>query len=407
MKILNINLIIESIFFTTLTIFLMFNIKYKLLPPTFFIASFVITIMSIYYFYKGYRFPIKLLKPIFFYTLFVISTIISAFVSENFDLFLFSIIITIFFLITVVPYVYLSYFKNREIEIIKYIVYAGIVNAIFIIGMFLSSDFKLLYLSMLEKVDLIHTKGEGALDSLYALRLVGLTGSATYGMSIVQVIMAFLYVYYVRVTFYRFRLLNYFILSILLISAIISGRTAFIGIALLLIFMFLVVKKVDLLKFILLFLISSSLLLVFASIFLPENFYSFFENWILQLFKKGEKIGSFKENLNMYIYGFNNFSFFGDFRWFNDETRTSYYMYTDVGWYRFLFAFGYIGFGIFLIFLFSLIKFSNKINNEMLLSFFIIVFLLIAMFKGAILFDFYQIFFVLTILYFIISRTRQ
>ena len=398
---------IESIFFTTLTIFLMFNIKYKLLPPTFFIGSFVITIMSIYYFYKGYKFPIKLLKPVFIYIFFVFSTIISAFVSENFDLFLFSLIITIFFLITVVPYVYLSYFKNREIEIIKYIVYAGIINSIFIITMFLSSDFKLLYLSILQKVDLLQIKGEGALDSLYALRLVGLTGSATYGMSIVQVIMAFLYVYYVRVTFYRFRLLNYFILSILLISAIISGRTAFIGIALLLIFMFLVVKKVDLLKFILLFLISSSLLLVFASIFLPENFYSFFENWILQLFKKVEKLGSLEANINMYIYGFNNFSFFGDFRWFNDETRTSYYMYTDVGWYRFLFAFGYIGFGIFLIFLFSLIKFSNKINNEMLLSFFIIVFLLIVMFKGAILFDFYIVFFVLTILYFIISRTRQ
>lgn len=399
--------IIESIFFTTLTIFLMFNIKYKLLPPTFFIASLVLIIMAIYYSFKNYKFPSVFIKPIFFYTLFVISTIISAFVSENFDLFLFSIIITIFFLITVVPYVYLSYFKNREIEIIKYIVYAGIINSIFIITMFLSSDFKLLYLSILQKVDLLQIKGEGALDSLYALRLVGLTGSATYGMAVVQVVMAFLYVYYVRVTFYRFRLLNYFILSILLISAIISGRTAFIGIALLLIFMFLVVKKVDLLKFILLFLISSSLLLVFASIFLPENFYSFFENWILQLFKKVEKLGSLEANINMYIYGFNNFSFFGDFKWFNDETRTSYYMYTDVGWYRFLFAFGYIGFGIFLIFLLSLIKFSNKINNEMLLSFFIIVFLLIVMFKGAILFDFYQIFFVLTILYFIISRTRQ
>lgn len=399
--------IIESIFFTTLTIFLMFNIKYKLLPPTFFIASLVLIIMAIYYSFKNYKFPSVFIKPIFFYTLFVISTIISAFVSENFDLFLFSIIITIFFLITVVPYVYLSYFKNREIEIIKYIVYAGIVNAVFIIGMFLSSDFKLLYLSMLENVDLIHTKGEGALNSLYALRLVGLTGSATYGMAVVQVIMAFLYVYYVRVTFYRFRLLNYFILSILLISAIISGRTAFIGIALLLIFMFLVIRKIDFFKFIILFLISSSMLLIMASIFLPENFYSFFESWILQLFKKGEKIGSLEANINMYIYGFNDFSLFGDFKWFGDETRTSYYMSTDVGWYRFLFAFGYIGIGIFLIFLFSLIKFSNKINNEMLLSFFIIVFLLIVMIKGAILFDFYIVFFVLTILYFIISRTRQ
>lgn len=56
--------------------------------------------------------------------------------------------------------------------------------------MFLSSDFKLLYLSFLQKVDLLQIKGEGALDSLYALRLV--TGSATYGMAVVQVVMAFI-----------------------------------------------------------------------------------------------------------------------------------------------------------------------------------------------------------------------
>lgn len=395
------NSITEIIFFTILTIFLIFNIKFKVLPPTFFIASFILAIMSIYYFFKNYKFPKVLVKSIFIYSIFVFSAIISAFLSGEFDLFLFSLIITIFFLITVAPYVYLSYFKNRELDIIKYIVYAGIVNSFFIILMFLSMDFKLFYLSLLQKVDLLHTKGEEAVNSLYALRLVGLTGSATYGMAVVQIVMAFLYVYYVKTKYIRFTIFNYFLLSIILISAIISGRTAFVGIVLLVGFMFLIIRKIDSIKFVILFISFSFFLLIIASLFLPENFYNFFEAWIFQLFQKGEKIGSLEQNINMYIYGFNDFSSFGDFRWFNDETRTSYYMSTDVGWYRFLFAFGYIGFIVFIIFLFSLIKFRNKINNETLLSIFIVFFLIVIMFKGAILFDFFSVFFILFVLYFL------
>ena len=315
--------------------------------------------------------------------------------------------IAIFFLITLVPYSYLSYFKDRESEIIKYIVYSGIINAMFIIVMFLSSDFKLFYLSLLSSTGIISIVGESnAVNSYFFLRLLGVTGSATYGMAVIQIIMSFMYVYYVKTKFNKFSYLNYFILSILVISAILSGRTAFVGLLFLLIFMFLILRKIDSLKFIFLFTFFGLFILFIANMYLPSNLYAYFENWILQLFQSGSKIDSLEANLNMYIYSFYDFSLLGDFKWFANTSKTIYYMHTDVGWYRFLFAFGYLGLIFFILFLFSLIKLNYKINNETLLMFFLLTFLLIVMFKGAIFIDIYFIFFVFFIILFLSIKRK-
>ena len=167
--------IIKDVFFTFFMMFFIFNLKFKGLPPGFVITSAILLVMTLYYLFKGYSVPKQLFKPIGFIFVFIVSVFMSVISSGNLDYFLIGLLFGVFFIISVAPYALVSYFKGREIEIIKYVAFAGIVNAFFIISMFLFLDFKIFYLSLLSKVDLLHVKGEGAVDSLYSLRLVGLT----------------------------------------------------------------------------------------------------------------------------------------------------------------------------------------------------------------------------------------
>lgn len=188
-----------------------------------------LAVMAFYYFLKNYPIPKEIFKPIAFLLLFIFSVLFSILVNGNADYFLFGIILGVLFIISIAPYALLSRFKGREIEIIKFIVYAGLINAIFLIGMFLFSDFKIFYISLLSKIDLLDVKGQDAIDSLYSMRLIGLTGSATYGMAVTQITIAMLYVFYVYEIKRGFRFYNYLALFLLILSAVISGRTAFLG----------------------------------------------------------------------------------------------------------------------------------------------------------------------------------
>ena len=126
-----------------------YNIKFKGLPPSFIIASIVVSVMAVVYFFNNYSMPRGILKPIVFFLFFVVSALFSVMANGSVEHFLFGVILGILFVISVAPYALLSYFKHREIEIIKFIVYAGLINALFLIGMFLFSDFKLFYISLL------------------------------------------------------------------------------------------------------------------------------------------------------------------------------------------------------------------------------------------------------------------
>lgn len=379
----------------------LFNIKFKGLPPTFFLASVVFAAMAFFYYLKGCFYPKALVKPILFLLLFLLSMMLTALSVSTLDTFLINIVLGIVFIVVVVPFALISHFKCREIEIIKYTVYAGIINSFFLIGMFLIADFREFYLSLLSKVDLLHLKGEGALNSLYAMRLIGLTGSATYGMAVVQIVMSFLYVFYIKKSKNKFTLLNHLILLMLIMSAILSGRTAFIGLAILIPYLFFTMKIYDFLRFCIIVFFSFIAFIFVARLFLPENFYAFFEQWILQLFLISEKIGSIEVNKAMLeAYSLSDFSLLGDFKWHADATRSSYYMSTDVGWYRLMFAFGYIGLVALLAFLMSFIRFSTRLTHLHVLMLFIFTFLVLVMFKGAILFDFYMVFFIFSILKF-------
>ncbi|PWD86179.1 hypothetical protein [Ignatzschineria cameli] len=391
---------LESFFFTVLTTFLLFNIKFKGLPPTFFISSAILTIMALYFIAKNGTISSRFLKLSFLYALFFITLMLSfAANAGNPDIHLIKMGGTIFFISIIVPYAYLAYFKNREVMILRYIALAGIINAIFLIGMFLSYSFKATYLSLLLSTDLTNLKGDIDLtSSLYSMRMIGLTGSATYGMAVTQVVLAFVYVYYVLTTAQRFTIKNSIVLGTILLSAVLSGRTAFVGIALLFIYLLLFLNFKDIIKNTLLLIVFLVVLFLTSQYFLPENFYSFFENWMLEFFTKGKDTGSLKANLAMYKYGWDDFSLLGDFRWSKSEIDKSYYMDTDVGWYRLLFAFGYLGSGFLIIYFVSLLGFQTRLNIKNITSLFIGIFLLVVLFKGAILFDFYICFFILVIL---------
>lgn len=396
---------LEPVLFTLLITGFVFNLKYKGLPNTFYISSAVLLGMALYYYFKGYGYPKRLITPFYFLVPFVVSVFLTALLTANVDLFLVSLIVSIIFLITVAPYSLLSYFKDREIEIIKYIVYAGIINALFIIVMFLFAGFREFYISLLSSVDLLHVKGEDALDGLYAMRLIGLTGSATYGMAVIQVVMAFLFVYYIKSTRNYFLLRHYLGLLLIMISAVLAGRTAFVGFIFLFIYMYMVLCKKDLIKFFVTCLVLFIIFMLLAKSILPAQFYDFFEQWVLQIFVDNKSIGSVDENKAMLLaYSASDFSLFGDFKWHANELRNSYYMGTDIGWYRFVFAFGLIGTFLFIVYLLSFIKLRLVLNKKNTILFFIISFLLVVMFKAAVLFDFYMVFFVLIILSFFDQR---
>lgn len=398
---------LEPVLFSFLFVGFIFNLKFKGLPPSFLIASSLLLMMAFFYMWKGYPYPNFFIKPLVFLSFFIISVIVSLVINENIDSFLISIIVAILFLITIAPYAVLSYFKGREITIVKYIVFAGVVNAFFIVAMFFVSDFRDFYLSLLSKVDLLHVKGEGALNSLYAIRLIGLTGSATYGTAVVQMVIAFLFLFYLTATEKKLNTFNFLIVSLLIFSAILSGRTAFVGLFFLIIYLCMTSRFSELLKLFVFSLLFVFLVALVSKLFLPASFYGFFEQWILQVFKFQEKIGSIEVNKSMLsAYSFSDFSAFGDFKWHADNTRSSYYMSTDIGWYRFMFAFGYVGLLLLMAFVMSFFNFRENITKLQLLTAFILMFLFLVMFKAAVFFDFYMIFFILTILLFLLEQPK-
>lgn len=316
--------------------------------------------------------------------------------SDAKSLFLPNLILAIFFILIIVPFTYMAYFKDREIEILYYISLSGIINAIFIIGMFFSTDFQKFYLSLLASTDLTMVKGDLNIhSSLYSMRMLGLTGSATYGMATTQIVLAFIYIYYALTTKGKLSLINSLIFGVILISAILSGRTAFVGIFFITVYLIINLQPTELIKYLIIFSLLILLVLIISKTILPDNFYAFFYNWFTELFTKGIQVGSVQSNLSMYQYSLSDFDLLGDFRWHNNEAKTSYYMNTDVGWYRFLFAFGYSGLFCFMLLTLYLmqIRFIIKLPNAT--SMFIGLFLIVVMLKGAIFFDFYMSLFIL------------
>lgn len=392
-------LILERVFFCVLTIFLLFNIKFKVIPSTFIIASSILLLMAIFYFCKGYKYKLYNVHIILLYVFTMISFSLSwALNSDSSPFPLLQVMVAIFLLITIIPYVYFSYFRDRELDILMYISLSGIINAILIIAMFLNLSIKEFYLSLLSSNDLELLKGEIDLNtSLYSLRMIGFKGSATYGMAVTQIILTYIYIYYTRLKEQKIGVTFNICVCLLLVSAILSGRTGIIGVSFILLYLLYILQLKDIIKIILTFICICICIFFIAELFLSDIFYNFFQTWILELFSKGVKVDSLQDNFDMYIYTLEDFSMFGDFKLNNlDQT---YYMNTDVGWYRILFAVGFFGTSIFFLFLIRLLNIRMTLSLHNITSICIGVFLIIVMFKGLIIFDFYMVFFLLTVVY--------
>lgn len=121
---------LKPIFFTLITTGLIFNIKFKGLPPTFFIAAAILACIALYYLVKKQFISTNFLKLSLLYILFLSSVFISLINNTDiWDIFLIQISLAIFFVSVIVPYAYASYFESREYLILRYIALAGIINS--------------------------------------------------------------------------------------------------------------------------------------------------------------------------------------------------------------------------------------------------------------------------------------
>ncbi|MGN7510690.1 hypothetical protein [Aeromonas salmonicida] len=282
-------------------------------------------------------------------------------------------------------------------ELFKFYGYAAFINSFFIFLMFLSPGFKSAYLSILN-LEITEIHGESVMDSMLALRLVGVTGFSAYSTAFNQ--MLCLILYYIYATYYRegdrkLRVFDYMVIFSVIASSLIVSRSTVVGLGVVVVLMLFDRKNMVGNS---LFLLTAVLILVASlsslSYFMSDEQFTFFYNWVFEFFDKGLKAGSVESNLSMYRYSWDDFTLMGDAR-MNDEIG-GYYMHTDVGYFRMLFSAGYVGV-VFLIFMIFLIlkpigmKYSKKMFFSSLITLYILVFLL----KGSIITDSSHVFFTL------------
>lgn len=278
---------------------------------------------------------------------------------------------------------------KQPYELFKFYGYAAFINSFFIFLMFLSPDFKSAYLSILN-LEITEIHGESVMDSMLALRLVGVTGFSAYSTAFNQ--MLCLILYYIYATYYRegdkkLRLFDYMVIFSIIASSLIVSRSTVIGLGVVVVLM-LFDRKNMVRNF--LFLLTAILILVALlsslSYFMSDEQFTFFYNWVFEFFDKGLKAGSVESNLSMYRYSWDDFTLMGDAR-MNDEIG-GYYMHTDVGYFRMLFSAGYIGVAFLVFMIFFIIKpiginFSKKMIFSSLVTLYVFIFLL----KGSIITD--------------------
>jgi hypothetical protein len=294
--------------------------------------------------------------------------------------------------------VYRAFFHNRPVDLFRVIGYAGIINAIMIVLMLVSPMFQNFYLNFVI-VEAEQLFGNDILSGFFSLRMVGVTGFATYSTAFTQCLCAFSYYIYAsnysRNNGERLNIRNYLIMLLILSSALIAARSAFVGV--LLLFFIMLCDKNSRRKNIVFFGFCVCVFIVminFLASYFPSEKTEFFIQWITELLNKGTEVGSVQKIGDMFRFKYFDFSFFGEAK-LNSSTG-GYYMGVDIGYLRLLFAAGY--FGLFLIFLVfvSSIK-PNKISR-LYLMYTLFIFLLISAFmvKGLIIFDaFYILIYVL------------
>lgn len=348
------------------------------------------------------------LLPLFLAFIFFVWSVFSYLINLNdgADLYMIRTSLIYFLMVFLVPFV-VRYFFIRPASVLFFFGLVGFINAIFIFSMLLIKPFQEFYLSLIESSAFDLIGGSESLDSFMSLRMVGITGLSVYSSGFMQMVLAISLATYMHFSPKETRLFHYIMLVLIILSALIAARSSIIGLLFFCVFFmssFSIKKIVKILCIILIL-----LYIVFISImsFLSSDLSDFFLKWASEIFLSGANTGSVKENISMFIYGFNDFSLVGDSRWYGD--LDGYYKGTDVGWYRVCFSIGYLGliiwFGLLLsLFRHSLFSSSRKI---FLLSWCTLLYVLVMMFKGAVLFDAYQAVFVIYSIFFVVKYNEK
>lgn len=385
---------------STLLLFLFYNTNYKFLHgiPTSYISLFIIILFSILSVLSTGRIKIKINSATYF-SLFLFLWSLASYTINLYepDIYLVRSSFLYFTICIFYPIIYKFVFLENKLLLLKSIGYAGLINGIFIILMLTIKSFQLLYLQFIDQSSLELIQDKNVLDSAMSLRMVGITGFSAYSTGFVQVLCATCYLLYVFCDRKKLKFPDIVILIFIFISAILSARSSLVGIFIFTLIFLILFKIKALIRFSLLLLVFLPLLVFLITQLVPSDFKNFFINWLTEIFSSGTKTGSLQANMNMFIYGWSDFSLIGDSKWYGNNN--DYYMKTDVGWYRILFSVGYIGLFIWLLTIVTMIKWTNifspKLSKVNLISILIIIYIVIINFKGAILFDSFQSIFII------------
>ncbi|RRO08358.1 hypothetical protein [Pectobacterium aquaticum] len=398
---------LNGFFVTLLFTYLIYSVNYRYvyIPSTYL----VIFLFFCFFFFYAFKNNLKISYevssvPLLLAFVFFIWSIFSYAINLNdgADLYMVRTSIIYFLMIFLVPFI-VRYFFIRPENILLFFGLVGFINAVFIFSMLLVKPFQEFYLSLIGSGAFDLIGGSESLDGFMSLRMVGITGLSVYSSGFMQMILAISLVTYMYFSPKETRLLHYVMLVLIILSALIAARSSIIGVLFFCIFAMssFNIKKIIKILCVVIFLLYISFMSVMS--FLPSDLSDFFLKWATEIFLSGTKTGSVKENISMFIYDFNDFGLVGDSKWYGG--LDGYYKGTDVGWYRVCFSVGYIGviiwFGLLIsLFYHALLSSSRKV---FLLSWCVFFYIIIMMFKGAVLFDAYQAVFVIHSIFFVMK----
>lgn len=282
-------------------------------------------------------------------------------------------------------------------------------NAILMLVMFLSPSVQLGYLSFLSEDGFEFFGGrESALESMHRFRMIGASGFATYSTAFIQTIGLFFLAVYYFVSKRKPDVL-FLVLSVLVIvSAVLSARSSFLGIFLWIIFCFIFFQS----RFVVVFFCSFIFLvvtIVLLNLSVSEVGNDFFINWLLELFTSGTSSESLTETVQMLDTPFMDSGLYGFSRWYGD-LGYDYFRSADVGFIRLILAGGFVTFSFVVLHfvLLGLLFFrGTNIVFFRTLYCFLMVYFFIIMFKGAIIFDFFAFDFLMLMLAWIANQNKS
>ncbi|GEM_PF-4412491 len=385
---------LSNFLFLALLVFYFYNVKFTFLPVSSFVwAPALISLIYFYYFLRGYTAVSReYLLILFSFLIFEILAVSSIFANiVHFEVNVLRVLLVLFVAVFVFPNVLARYFEFDPVRAFKYIGLVGLVNSLFIILMFVFPSVKALWLSIIESLIERHLGDIDTSESMMSLRMIGINGFSAYSTSFLQITFAMFYMVYIYIGFKKISMCSILVVALIVASAFLAGRTTWVLFPFFSLFFVLLFGVWGFVKFAFFGAAVSVIFLMSFLVLADTVFVDFFLSWLFEVFSSGERVGSLGTNIDMlFSYSLIDFGLLGDFRLRADDG--GYYMHTDVGYYRLLFAFGWLGTLAFFLLIFSPALRGRYVfkSNEypgLLLCCFLICMVLVVSFKGAILLD--------------------